>query len=156
MTEQEKEEKRLADEAKKIEEEAKKLSDIEIAELANKALKEKDAELNATRRELAKAKLYSTADDEEVELPSKEDCIKIIGDSRTENYDYAQAVCDLVDIELSEGRPNPLGKNGDEVYNFFKDVIEECGDDKSRFVSIYQSRIGNDPSEIAMAYNKRK
>ena len=132
------------------------LEDVEIAELANKEIRGKDAEIAKLKRDLAKAKLYSTAEEEEEEPLTREECIRRLGDSRTTNYDYAEAVVGIVDLELSEGRPNPLGKNGEEVYNFFKDVLEECGDDKSRFTSIYQARLGADDPSTAMAYKKRK
>lgn len=140
---------------KKLAEEAAKLSEIDIAELANKELRKKEEENSKLRRELAQAKLYSLAEDVETEVMSKEDCIKVIGDSRTSNYDYAEAVVALVDNEKENGKPNPLGKNGEQVYNFFKDVIEECGDDKSRFTSVYQARLGADEPQIAMAYRNR-
>ena len=132
------------------------MEEVEIAELANKEIRSKDAEIAKLKRDLAKAKLYSTAEEEEEEPLTREECIKRLGDSCTTNYDYAEAVVGLVDLELAEGRPNPLGKNGEEVYNFFKDVIEECGDDKSRFTSIYQARLGADDPSTAMAYKKRK
>ena len=132
------------------------LEDVEIAELANKEIRGKDAEIAKLKRDLAKAKLYSTAEEEEEEPLTREECIKRLEDSRTTNYDYAEAVVGIVDLELSEGKPNPLGKNGEEVYNFFKDVLEECGDDKSRFTSIYQARLGADDPSTAMAYKKRK
>lgn len=132
------------------------LNDEEIAELANKEIKERDAEIAKLKKELAKAKLYSKADEEDETPISREECIKVLDDPRTTNYDYAQAVVNLVDLELADGKPNPLGIKGQEVYNFFKDVLEECDGDKTRFPSIYQARIGADPTEIAMAYNKRK
>ena len=132
------------------------LEEVEIAELANKEIRNKDAEIAKLKKDLAKAKLYSTAEEEEEEPLTREECVKRLSDSRTTNYDYAEAVVGIVDLELSEGRPNPLGKNGEEVYNFFKDVLEECGDDKSRFTSIYQARLGADDPSTAMAYKKRK
>ena len=132
------------------------LEDVEIADLANKEIRSRDAEIAKLKKDLAKAKLYSTAEEEEEEPLTREECIKRLGDSRISNYDYAEAVVGLVDCELSEGRPNPLGKNGEEVYTFFKDVLEECGDDKSRFTSIYQARLGADDPSTAMAYKKRK
>lgn len=132
------------------------LNDEEIAELANKELRKKEEEIAKLKKDLAKAKLLSTAEDEEEEPLSREECIKRLSDMRTTNYDYAEAVVGLVDVELAEGRPNPLGKNGKEVYDFFKDVIEECNGDKTRFTSIYQARLGADDKSIAMAYNKRK
>ena len=132
------------------------LEDVEIADLANKEIRSRDAEIAKLKKDLAKAKLYSTAEEEEEEPLTREECVKRLSDSRTTNYDYAEAVVGIVDLELSEGRPNPLGKNGEEVYNFFKDVLEECGDDKSRFTSIYQARLGADDPSTAMAYKKRK
>lgn len=132
------------------------LGDIEIAELANTELRKKDVELAKLRKELAQAKLYSVVEDEKPEVLSREECIKRLGNSHITNYDYAEAVCALVDVEKAEGKPNPLGKNGDNVYSFFKDTIEECGDDKSRFPSVYQSRLGNDDAQTAMAYKNRK
>lgn len=132
------------------------LEDVEIADLANKEIRSRDAEIAKLKKDLAKAKLYSTAEEEEEEPLTREECVKRLSDSRTTNYDYAEAVVGIVDLELSEGRPNPLGKNGEEVYNFFKDVLEECGDDKNRFTSIYQARLGADDPSTAMAYKKRK
>lgn len=132
------------------------LTDEEIAVLANKKLREKDAEIEKLKKDLARAKLLSKADDEEEDPLSREECIERISNSRTSNYDYAEAVIGLVDDELSKGNPNPLGKDGDEVYEFFKNCIEECDGDKSRFPSIYQARLGADDKSIAMAYNKRK
>lgn len=143
----------MAEQEVKNEEE---LEEVEIAELANKEIRNKDAEIAKLKRDLAKAKLYSTAEEDEEEPLTREECVKRLSDSRTTNYDYAEAVVGIVDLELSEGRPNPLGKNGEEVYNFFKDVLEECGDDKSRFTSIYQARLGADDPSTAMAYKKRK
>lgn len=149
------EEERKAQE-KKLTEEAAKLSDLDIAELANKELKRKELEIAKLKKELAQAKLYSVAEDEEPKVLTREECIKQLGNNRITNYDYAETVCNLVDIEKADGKSNPLGKNGEEVYKFFKDVIEECGDDKSRFPSIYQARLGNDPTQTAMAYKNRK
>lgn len=131
------------------------LTDEEIAELANKEIKKKNEEIASLKKELAKAKLYSEAEEEEEAPMTREECIKVLSSDRTTNYDYAEAVVNLVDIELSEGKPNPLGKNGKEVQQFFKDVIEECDGDKSRFTSIYQARLGADDPSVAMAYKKR-
>lgn len=145
----------MAEENKKPNEGQEELSDIEIAELANKKLKEKDAEIAQLKKDLAKEKLLSNAPEDDDELMSKEECIKVITDSRTSNYDYAVAVLDLVDNELSDGKPNPLGKNGEDVYNFLKDTVEECDGDKSRFTSIYQAKLGADDPSVAMAFRKR-
>lgn len=132
------------------------LSDIEIAELANKELKLRNERIATLEKELAVQKLYSVADDGTPEVLTREECIKKLGDSHITNYDYAQTVVNLVDVEKANGRQNPLGSNGENVYTFFKNVIEECGDDKSRFTSIYQARLGSDDPSITMAYNKRK
>lgn len=134
---------------------AEELTDVEIAELANKELRKRDEEISKLKKDLAKAKLYSEAEEEEESVLTREECIKRISDSHTTNYDYAEAVVCLVDDELSNGNPNPLGKDGEAVYNFFKDVIEECDGDKSRFPSIYQARLGSDDPSVAMAYKKR-
>lgn len=136
-------------------EQEQEMDDIELAELANQELRKKEAEIAKLKKDLAKAKLYSEAEDEEEETLSREECIRRLSDGRTTNYDYAEAVVNLVDLELAEGHANPLGKNGKEVYDFFKDCIEECGDDKSRFTSIYQSKLGADDPQIALAYKNR-
>lgn len=140
----------------KQDEEQTELSDIEIAELANKEIKERDKEIAKLKKDLAKAKLLSEAEEEETEALSREECLKRISDSGTTNYDYAEAVVGLVDAELADGKPNPLGVNGDAVYEFFKDVLEECEGDKTMFTSIYQSRLAPDDKSVAMAYKKRK
>lgn len=141
---------------KKEQETAENLTEIEIAELANKELRKKEEEIAKLKKELAKAKLYSEAEEgEEEETLSREECIKRISDNRTTNYDYAEAVVGLVDYELAKGNVNPLGKDGKAIYDFFKDVIEECDGDKSRFTSIYQARLGADDPSVAMAYKKR-
>lgn len=134
---------------------ADELTEIEIAELANKEIQKKDEEITKLKKELAVSKLYSKAEEEEEVLLTREECIKRISDNHTTNYDYAEAVVNLVEIEEAEGRVNPLGKNGKQVYEFFKDVLEECGDDKSRFVSVYQTKLGPDDTQVAMAYKNR-
>lgn len=148
----------MADENEKEQKEkqaAENLTEIEIAELANKELRKKEEEIAKLKKDLATMKLYSKAEEEEEEAITREECMKRISDSRTTNYDYAEAVIGLVDDELSKGNPNPLGKDGEAVYNFLKDVIEECDGDKSRFPSIYQARLGADDPSVAMAYKKR-
>ena len=136
--------------------EQEEVSDEELAVLANKEIRKRDEEIQKLRKQLNREKLLSKAEEEEEEPLSREECIKRLSDSRTTNYDYAEAVIGLVDDELAKGNPNPLGRNGKEVYDFFKDVIEECDGDKSRFTSIYQARLGADDPSVAMAYNKRK
>lgn len=132
------------------------VNDVELAELANKEIRARDVEIAKLKKELAKSKLYSTAEEDTDEPMSREECINIISDPHSSNYDYAVGVVGLVEAELAAGRPNPLGADGDAVYNFFKDVIEECGDDKSRFCSIYQARLGADSATTTAAYKKRK
>lgn len=131
------------------------MDDIELAELANKELRKKEEEIAKLKKDLAKAKLYSEATEEEEETLSREECIARLSDCHTTNYDYAEAVINLVDLELAAKHENPLGKNGQEVYDFFKDCIEECGDDKSRFTAVYQSKLGADDAKIALAYKNR-
>lgn len=144
----------MAEEQKDLEQE---MDDVELAELANKELKKRDAEIAKLKKDLAKAKLYSEATDEEEETKlTKKECISRIFDSKTCNYDYAEAVINLVDIEKSEGKQNPLGSNGDEVYDFLKQCIEDCDGDKNLFTSIYYSSLGKDDREVALAYNSRK
>ena len=145
----------MTDEEKK-ENGTEELSDLEIAELANKELRKRDAEISKLKKDLAQLKLLSTADtDEEVPDMSVEDARKVLFDSRSTNYDIMKAVSVIAENEVNEGRPNPLGKDGEEVKQFIDDCLEECGDDKSRFTQIYQAAIGNDPPEIAAAWKKR-
>ena len=131
------------------------MDDIELAELANKELRKKEEEIAKLKKDLAKAKLYSEAEEEEEETLSREECVSRLSDVRTTNYDYAEAVVNLVDLELSAGHENPLGKNGQEIYDFLKNCIDECGDDKSRFTAVYQSKLGADDPTIALAYKNR-
>lgn len=148
----------MAVEENNMQEEEEQLSDIEIAELARKKLNEKDDEIAKLKKDLAREKLLSNGseDNDEPVRMSKEECLKIINDPSVCNYDYAVAVCDLVDNEKDEGQPNPLGQDGDAVYSFFKDVIDSCDGDKGKFTAIYQAKLPQDDPKIAMAYNKRK
>ena len=136
-------------------EQQNEMDDIELAELANKELRKKEEEIAKLKKDLAKAKLYSEAEEEEEETLSREECISRLSDMRTTNYDCIEAVVNLVDLELAEGHENPLGKNGQEIYDFLKDCIDECGDDKSRFTAVYQSKLGADDPTIALAYKNR-
>lgn len=139
-----------------VDENGQDLNDIEIAELANNELKKKEAEIAKLKRDLAKEKLFSVAPNEEDEVVTREDCIRKLGDNHISNYDYAKTIVDFANLEESEGRPNPLGSDGEKVCDFLKDVIEECNDDKSRFCSVYQSKIGNDNPQSAMGYKNRR
>lgn len=139
-----------------VQNQEEELDDEELAVLANKELKKREEEIKSLKKEIAKLKLYSNGDEEdETESLSKEECITRLSDSCTTNYDYAEAVVNLVDIEVNANRPNPLGKNGKEVRDFFEECLEECDGDKSRFTSIYQSKIGSDDPQIALAYKNR-
>lgn len=131
------------------------MDDIELAELANRELRKKEEEIAKLKKDLAKAKLYSEAEEEEEETLSREECVSRLSDVRTTNYDCIESVVNLVDLELAEGHENPLGKNGQEIYDFLKDCIDECGDDKSRFTAVYQSKLGADDPTIALAYKNR-
>ena len=139
-----------------VQQTAEELTDIEIGELANKEIRKRDSEIAQLKKELAKAKLYTVATEEKEAVMTKEDCLKVIGDNHTTNYDYANAVVELCDREAELGNPNPLGPDGEKIKKFFADVIEECDGDKSLFPSIYQARLGADEPAIAMAYKKRK
>ena len=142
---------------KEIQKTAENMTDIEVGELAAKELQKRDTEIASLKKQLAIAKLYSKPEEgEEDAIMSKEDCLKVIGDSNTCNYDYANAVCELCDREAETGKPNPLGENGKQVYDFFKNVIEECDGDKDLFTSIYNSRLAPDDPSVALAYKKSK
>ena len=142
---------------KEIQKIADDMTDIEVGELAAKELQKRDSEIESLKKQLAIAKLYSKPEEgEEDTTMSKEDCLKVIGDSNTCNYDYANAVCELCDREAEAGKPNPLGENGKQVYDFFKNVIEECDGDKDLFTSIYNSRLAPDDPSVALAYKKSK
>ena len=142
---------------KEIQKTAENMTDIEVGELAAKELQKRDTEIASLKKQLAIAKLYSKPEEgEEDAIMSKEYCLKVIGDSNTCNYDYANAVCELCDREAEAGKPNPLGENGKQVYDFFKNVIEECDGDKDLFTSIYNSRLAPDDPSVALAYKKSK
>lgn len=144
----------MGNEENKIEnQEQQQESEIEIAELARAELDKKDREIKNLKRELAKQKLYSEQEDEQQPERTKDDCINAIFNPNICNYDYAVAVLDLVDIEVKAGRKNPLGKNGQQVYDFLDDCVASCEGDKSKFTAIYQAKIGKDDLPIR---NKRR
>lgn len=145
----------MAEEEQKKQDE--ELSDMEIAELANKELKARNQEIAQLKKDLARMKLLSSGEEEEKpENRTTEECVKVLNTNGVSNYDYAQAVCEIVENAREANEPNPLGENGEEVYQFFKDVLEACDGDKSKFVSVYQAMIGADDPKVAMAYSKRK
>lgn len=142
-------------ENEQIENEEKELTDDEIAELANKEIGKKNAEIAKLKKENAKLKLYQNPVPEK-EKRTREDIAKVLNDSKTNNYDYAQAVIDLCSLEEEEGHENPMGEDGDAVVELFQDCIDCCDGDKSKFTAIYQSKIANDDKKTAMAYQRLK
>lgn len=143
-------------EENKTNEQEQELTDIEIAELANKELKNKEAEIAKLKKELAKQKLYSKYDEEE-DTPklTKEENWKIVNNPNVHDYDRMEALCNLSDIEIEEKGVSSFGPQAKEITEFIRSCLEDCNGDKSKFYSIYQARIGNDPPEIALAYSKR-
>lgn len=137
-----------------IEKTAEQMDDIEVAEEAARLLREKDAENAKLKKELARSKLYRTVDTEEEKVPTREDYLKVLSDSRTTNYDYAEAVVGLRKLELAEGNPDPLGEDGADVSAFFESVLKECKGDKTAFPALYSARLGKDLPEDAAAYKK--
>lgn len=129
------------------------LNDVEIAELAKAELNKRDREIRNLEKELAKAKLYSKETEQEIQPRTKEDCIATIFNPNVCNYDYAIAVLDLVDIETKAGRKNPLGKNGQAVYDFLDECVAACDGDKSKFPIVYQAKIGKD--DLPIRKNRR-
>lgn len=131
------------------------LEDIEIAELANKQLKEKDKEIAKLKKDLAKQKLLSNAEEEEEELMSREDCTKTLLGNTSTSYDIFCAAIGLYENEEKEGVPHSFGPDAERVYEFMKECVEDCDGDKNRFHAVYQSKIGPDDASIAMAYRNR-
>lgn len=136
------------------------LTDIEIAELANIELKKKETEIAKLKKDLAKAKLYSDATEEEEELLASKEYRAKLGDNTLSNYDVAQNAVKLCDALKNEGDTNAyntvfcLGEDSESVYTFLKDCVDACDDDKSQFTSIYQSALSPDDAKIAAAYRK--
>lgn len=132
---------------KQNQEQEQEMDDIEMAELANKELRKRDEEISRLKKELAKAKLYSQEEETEEPTMSKEECLKVIGDSKTSNYDYAKAVVELCNRCEEEGKPNPLGDDGERVKDFFNECIEDCNGVKGKFTAVYQAKIGEDKTQ---------
>lgn len=132
------------------------MSDEEVAELGARLLSEKDREIASLKKQVNKMKLLSAAPEEEEQTLTEEECLKVIGDPHSTNYDYAVAAVGLHNIAVEEGRDSPLGEMGQEVADFFQSVIDRCDGDKSVFPSVYQSMIGPDDKAVAMAYKQRK
>ena len=129
-------------------------SDMTIAEEAAKIIAEKDKRIRELETEAARSKLYRTVDDEEEPAPTREDYLKVLSASDTTNYDYAEAVIGLRGLELSEGRPDPLGEDGEDVAAFLQSIIEDCNGDKTAFPALYGARLGQDLPADAAAYKK--
>ena len=145
----------MADEVKKVEEQ--ELTDVELAELANKELRKRDEEIAKLKKELAVSKLYSkgTEEDETEPVKTREENYKILTDPNVYDYDRIEALCNLSDIQIAETGHSAFGENAEEVTKFLRDCLDACDGDKSKFISVYQSRISADPPEVAFAWNKR-
>ena len=145
----------MADEIKTGNEE-EQLTDIDIAEQANKLLKGKDKEIADLKKQLAQMKLLQQTDDsEEEERMTEEECMAVILNPNASDYDIVDACAKLAGISEERG-DKIFGPHQEEIKEFFEDVIESCNGDKSRFNSVYQSLIGADPKEIAAGFPKRR
>ena len=150
----------MADEEKKKPEE--ELNDLELAELANKEIKKRDEEIAKLKKDLAKAKLYSEATEEEEELLSSKEYRTKIADNNNTNYDVAYNSVKLCEALKAEGDIDPynsvfrLEEDSEDVYTFLKSCVDACEGDKSQFTAIYQSALAPDDAKIAAAYRKRQ
>lgn len=142
-------------EVKENQQQQDNLTDIEIAELANEELLKRGKEIQRLNKEIAKLKLYSEAPEEEEPNLSRDECLKVLADTNATNYDICKAAVSLHDISEADGEQSPLGKDGKAVRDFLSECLEACGDDKSRFPSVYQAMIGDDPKEIQAGFNAR-
>lgn len=129
-------------------------SDMSIAEEAAKLIAEKDKRIKELETEAARSRLYRTVDNEEEEVPTREDYLKVLGASDTTNYDYAEAALGLRELEMSEGKPDPLGEDGEDVAAFLQGVLDDCNGDKTAFPALYSARLGQDLPADAAAYKK--
>ena len=146
----------MADE-KEITKTAEELSELEVADLANKEIRKRDDEIASLKKQLAIAKLYSEADEDNQKEPmSLEDCIKTINDPSSLSYDIFEAVCEDCDRITEMGGAHPLGQDGEQIEQFFRAILDECEGDKSRFHSVYQSMVPADAPQDALAYKKSK
>ena len=135
-------------------EEQEELSDEEVAEIASKEISKRDKKIKELEKQVAISKMYSTPEEEQNPV-TMEDCLKTLNNENSCNYDYAEAIVNAIDIEASKGVENPFGDEGLKVRDFLKDVIDTCDGDKSKFVSVYQSKIGADDKNVAAAYNAK-
>lgn len=144
-------------EQKRVDEATDNLTDVEIAELANKELKQKEQEIAKLRKELAVSKLYSTTDEDSTSIRmSEEECLKVINNPNSCNYDYANAVIDLYDIQAKEGDEDIWGEGTKIVVDYLRQTVEGCNGNKEAFDSVYQSKLLPDDKEVAMAYQRWK
>lgn len=130
------------------------LSDMEIAEMARTEIANRDKEIARLNKELARQTMYTQVDNTEAEQPKREQVIEQLSRGDITNYDYWTNVLALRQIELNEGREDPLGKHGEDVAKFVKGIIDECGDDHTSFSALYTARLGKDRPEDLAAYNK--
>lgn len=144
----------MADEVK--EEQEIEMNDDELAVLANKEIRKRDDEIRKLKLELNKAKLLSTAEEEKESDVTIDDCRKAIFDSHINAYDYASAVVSLIELEEADGKENPYGKDTDDLKQLFKNVIDACEGDKSKFIPLYQASVAPDDKQVSAAYGKKK
>lgn len=145
----------MEDEREDIVEE-EELDDIEIAEVANEEIRKRDKEIADLKKKFALEKMRKGNEEEEEEkVMTKKECLDIISNPNSLNYDYAQATVNLHDMEVANGNVSPLGKKGKEVRDFLSNCIEECNGDKSKFTHIYQSNLKPDDPKVTAAYNSR-
>ena len=146
----------VVDEHKKQNDEEVEMDDEEIAETASRMLQEKDKTIADLKKQLNKQKLiYAAPDEDEEPEMSKEDCLKVIGDTNALNYDYAVAVVNLHNRCVENGEDSPLGEDGEAVAELFADIIDRCDGDKTVFPSVYQSMVPADDKQVAAAWAKR-
>lgn len=130
------------------------ISDQDIAEIARNEMAKRDEEIKKLRKELAIKSMYTQVDNQETDLPTREECVEALSKGDTSNYDYWVYALRLRDIELAAERPDPFGEVGEELSTFVKGLIDECADDKSSFSAVYQARLGKDRPEDLAAYKK--
>lgn len=132
------------------------LSDEDIADTAARMIRERDEEIANLKKTINKQKLiYAAPSEEEEPEMSKEECLKVIGDTNALNYDYAVAVVNLHNRCVENGEDSPLGEDGEAVAELFADIIDRCDGDKTVFPSVYQSMVPADDKQVAAAWAKR-
>lgn len=135
------------------------LEDIDIAEQANKIIKDKDKEIYGLKKQIAQMKLLQDAP-ETVELPkerSAEEAMKDIYNEHSSNYDIMKGVLDVIKANEREGKGNSDIGTPEEVekfVNFLEEVFEACDGDKSSFNAYYQAMLSEDEPKDRQAYLK--